>query len=927
MQKEKTKNVFENFTNLYELSKTLRFELKPVGNTQKMLEENEVFKKDKIVDENYRKIKYYFDILHREFTKESLEDVVLDYQEYYAEFKNDQKSKKLPKIEENLRKNLVKFFDKKANDWKEILAKQSIKLKQNGFEILFEKDNLEILKFVFQKKDGKIHFVDILTGELKQIDDANAPDIETKTIFGEKENLFESFEGFQGYLMNFHQSRKNFYSEKDQTTAISNRAINESLRRFCDNLKQLEEKKEDYALLELSEKENKILNLEFYNKCLIQDGIDEYNYAIGAINAKINLYNQKNKDKKLRQFKSLYKQILSPREQRIDTEIEKDEEVFVKMREFIALNEKKIAMAKKLFIDFAEHQEKYAIDEIYIKGVALNTISSRWFSSWAAIGEKIMTGKGDNKKFPDFIPLGEIKKQFDVKNTEVKAEDLFRSEYKEIYEKSSSHYETFLLIWKKEFEESFAEYKKYLKELQEAIEKEKIFGKESREKQVEKIKNYVDSALGIFQMMKYFALEKGKKKVEDNPQDQNFYNVFNDYYYGEDDYNLRFIQIYSGFRNFLTKKQFKTDKIQLNFESSSLLKGYDKDLESQRKVIILRENNNYYLAILENNNNHIFEDENKIIPQNNEATVEKMYFKQQTNVFRQLPRFGFPYKKDKTKGLFKNGFRNFDENKFIERQSKYGLTDELLFIKDEFDIFQDSKEKGDVFDCNKLNKLITYYKKIIEVDYKNIFDVEKILKTDYKELNNLYQDFESSAYELKFKNISKNYVDDLVENKKLYLFKIYNKDFSEYKTGKDNLHTIYFKALFGIDTVNDKKLIQLGANAKIFFRPKSIKKEIDNDRKVKREIIKNKRYTEDKYSFHCPIILNSGKEKNPNVAFKIINDKVLKIISETNKIRLIGIDRGEKHLLYLSVIDLEGNIHQLKSLNAIIAPNNNLDPA
>jgi len=75
MQKE-TKS-FETFTNIYELSKTLRFELRPVGNTQKMLEDNKIFAEDKIKQEKYLKIKPYFDRLHREFARESLEEANL----------------------------------------------------------------------------------------------------------------------------------------------------------------------------------------------------------------------------------------------------------------------------------------------------------------------------------------------------------------------------------------------------------------------------------------------------------------------------------------------------------------------------------------------------------------------------------------------------------------------------------------------------------------------------------------------------------------------------------------------------------------------------------------------------------------------------------------------------------------------------------
>ena len=69
------KNNFENFTNLYPLSKTLRFELKPVGRTEELLKLNKVFKTDKIIKEKYEATKPYFDRLHREFAKEALQEV------------------------------------------------------------------------------------------------------------------------------------------------------------------------------------------------------------------------------------------------------------------------------------------------------------------------------------------------------------------------------------------------------------------------------------------------------------------------------------------------------------------------------------------------------------------------------------------------------------------------------------------------------------------------------------------------------------------------------------------------------------------------------------------------------------------------------------------------------------------------------------
>lgn len=87
----KEKSIWSDFTNQYFLSKTLRFELKPVGNTQKMLDDNKVFLKDKLIEDKYNQTKPYFDRLHREFVSEALITFELeeleDYQTALCDFK------------------------------------------------------------------------------------------------------------------------------------------------------------------------------------------------------------------------------------------------------------------------------------------------------------------------------------------------------------------------------------------------------------------------------------------------------------------------------------------------------------------------------------------------------------------------------------------------------------------------------------------------------------------------------------------------------------------------------------------------------------------------------------------------------------------------------------------------------------------------
>ena len=76
----KNSNIFEQFTNLYSLSKTLRFELKPVGSDGKYLsqeEANKVFKniieQDKKIKEAYVALKPIMDKIHEEVITRGLE--------------------------------------------------------------------------------------------------------------------------------------------------------------------------------------------------------------------------------------------------------------------------------------------------------------------------------------------------------------------------------------------------------------------------------------------------------------------------------------------------------------------------------------------------------------------------------------------------------------------------------------------------------------------------------------------------------------------------------------------------------------------------------------------------------------------------------------------------------------------------------------
>jgi len=90
---------------------------------------------------------------------------------------------------------------------------------------------------------------------------------------------------------------------------------------------------------------------------------------------------------------------------------------------------------------------------------------------------------------------------------------------------------------------------------------------------------------------------------------------------------------------------------------------------------------------------------------------------------------------------------------------------------------------------------------------------------------------------------------------------------------------------------------------------------------VKHEIIKDKRfYGETKYLFHCPIKLNY-EAKDPTYVFSEVNAKINDSFQHAENLQFIGIDRGEKHLVYSCTIDRAGKIIQCKHHDEINGTN------
>jgi len=105
------------FTNQYSLSKTIRFELRPVGKTKEHIEAKGLIAQDEQKAENYKKAKRIIDEYHKWFISIALNDLKLaDLSTYYFYYKEASKDvaqqKRFDEIKTRLRKQIANSLTK-----------------------------------------------------------------------------------------------------------------------------------------------------------------------------------------------------------------------------------------------------------------------------------------------------------------------------------------------------------------------------------------------------------------------------------------------------------------------------------------------------------------------------------------------------------------------------------------------------------------------------------------------------------------------------------------------------------------------------------------------------------------------------------------------------------------------------------------------
>ena len=876
-------NKLLEFTNKYSLSKTLRFKLEPVGRTSEYIKRAQIIEEDESRATYVIKMKEIMDDYHKNFidnvlSRFSFSNSLLS--ELYNELSSgdsNNRSQNIAKILGNLRKEVAKAFSNaKANELK------------------------------------KKEFINVTLKELHKCDP-------------EKSKVIEKFEGFTTYFIPYNTNRQNMYVADDKSTSIANRVVNQNLIKFIDNIhifqkivttlpaESIEQISDNFASELCGRKLDSLFALDNYSDTLTQQQIATYNAIIGGkkeegektlykgLNQYVNEYNATHKDGKLPKLNRLFNQILSDR-----VSLSETFEPFTKASQAIdSINNAYNMVHCKLheMQDMLLRLTEYNLEGVYIGADFLQLISQRAYGDYSHIRNL-------------------LSEQWQALNPR-------KSKSEEKYKEAEKKYiKSVASLSLKQIENLCGDDKvmKYLLSLgarnDETRQCENIFAQvENNHTLANEILSNRDVENSYFRANSTLIkplLDSIKEALafvrpllgsgNENNRDDVFYSDFVRLY---EEIDCVIAPLYNKVRNFVTKKEYSTNKFKINFGIGYFLSGWGVEYEKNAGFIFLKDNQ-YYLGVVGKMTNEdiaILEDGN---PTNTAQRVEYLFQKPD---MKNNPR------------IF---IRSKGEN-FAPAVEKYKLPIyDILEIYDKGWFKTEYRKQNPSLFKQSLVKMIDYYKLgFSRHESFSCFNFNWKNSSDYNDISEFYNDVIASCYKLEFKTIDWDRLCEYASDGRFYLFRITGKDFSPNSKGLPNLHTIYWKMLFDPENIKDV-VYKLSGNAEIFYRRASIPKDkrvihnanrpIENKNPFSQnrtstfdyDIIKDRRYTRDQFEFHVPIMLNY-KQNEPNKFNKLCLD----FMRENHIPHIIGIDRGERNLLYLVVLNDKGEIVEQRSLNQI----------
>ncbi|MCQ2603420.1 MAG: type V CRISPR-associated protein Cas12a/Cpf1 [Spirochaetia bacterium] len=932
--------------NGYSLSKTLRFELKPKAETIENIRKGKFLESDKKKSEDYKDVKRIIDNYHQYFIDDVLQNAEFDWSVLAKEIENYAKDKAddtlLEKEQSKLRTAILKLF---SSD-KRFAALNAATPKDLFNDILpewFGKNNIQELNkeavITFQK------FTSYFTGFQENRKNVySAESIPTAVPYRLVNDNFPKF--------------------------LQNISLYRVIKEKCPSvLAQVEEELKEYLGEETLEE---IFKINSFNKYLCQKGsekqrgIDFYNQVIGGVstsegkkrgfNEFLNLYWQQNPEfaKTNRKIKlvPLYKQILSDRTSlsfKIAS-VDSDEELKEAILTCADKLEQKSGDDKKSVFDICcdlfENIETQNTSEIYINRKDINNISRILTGDWSwlqsrmnAYADEVFTNKTDKARWQKSLDdegenkskgvysLFELNSMLEYESekisaTDIRIEDYFAHRNRFYTEKETGCFvqgnDLVALSIKETCDDILSK-----REKMNSVWKNLDAANPLRENadDVASIKAYLDSVQELIHRIKPLNVN--------GIGDVSFYALYDSVFS-----SLReIVSLYNKTRNYITKKIASPEKYKLNFDNPTLADGWDLNKEQANTSVLMMKDGKYYLGIMNPKDKPKFLD---VYEAKGESCYQKMVYKLLPGPNKMLPKVFFSAK----------GKATFNPPEYIVTGYEQG-----------------KHKKGSSFDISFCHELIDWFKDAINrhEDWKN-FNFKFSDTKSYKDISDFYREVSEQGYKLSFVDIPESEITQMVRENKLYLFEIYNKDFAPGATGTPNMHTLYWKNLFSKENLADV-VLKLNGEAELFYRPEGIKdpvvhktgsklvnkitsegesipeviytdiykfengmsstlsKEAEEYKSnhrviiktVSHDITKDRHYTEPKFLFHVPLTINF-KASGSSLS---MNERVRKFLKNNPDVNVIGLDRGERHLIYCTLINQKGEILKQFTFNEV----------
>lgn len=903
-----------SFINVYPVSRTLCWRLIPIGNTAKNIEELRILESDYQKSQLYHKAKNELDSVYKDFINSSLSDYMSDDDIYDP-------------VEFIKLADLVKASqtDRIAN--RDALSEQ------------FRLCRKAIIDHMSKKPDFKIY------------EKGSEPKKILKLAYTKDRQLKETFDKFSVYFMGYCTNRANLFSSEAKASAIANRLINENFPKYCRNtsvLKRIEtDYPELYSLLSKSMKDrfecdlSDFFSIGLYPRVFTQMGIDRYNLALGGrtektaglkekgLNELINLFCQSNPEVKRRELilEPLYKQLLEDRERMsfIPRQCKSDDELF----DVIGKSKAEAETVNGILCRIRDFRN-FDLHRIFVSNREIPSISIlvNGTGKWNHLFDAMVQSEICRLASTQSRPL--TKKQLSDAE-KIRKIDFYSLEYLSEISRSAMANDSVDL-----YEVIERKSKELAGNLQKTLSEIGLIPRgcdlRSDSDSVAILKRYLDSLIAGARFIRAFIPDSAYDK------DVSFYCVFD----GFDDVYRQIVTEYDFARNYVTKKAEKSEKYKLNFNCATLGNGWDRSKERENLCIILRRDDKYYLAIRNKlSETSILVNSDNCPVENGEPFYDKMVYKLIPNPISELPHVFFS----------KTG-----------KESSYAPSESLIMAHDA------NKTNRKDFYSENYNSEREYYQDLIRFYISAIpkyrdwgeFNMRFAEPESYESVSDFYADVKKQSFFIRFERVSAKSIDRLVDSGDLFLFQIYNKDYAEGATGKKNLHTMIWEYMFSDENLNSTRVMKLNGGAELFFRPASKGEPVTHPKgsfivnrntksgehipdkyhkeiydyangrianlspgarewhpkvvikQADRELVKGQRFYCDQYSFHVSLTINHNADDHIDINHEVNN--MLRINPCCN---VIGIDRGERNLLYISVINQKGKILHQETLNTI----------